>query len=64
MNKLCLQMTTEFGAVMQRPDIRNEFDEELLKWSRAVMNYCRKTQAQCAAIMKILDEARCEFLYL
>ena len=31
MNKLCLQMTAEFGAVMQRPDIRNEFDEELVK---------------------------------
>ena len=37
-------MTLEFGLVMQRPNIREEFDDELYIWSKAIINYCKTTQ--------------------
>jgi len=57
---MCMQMTAEFGAVMQRPEIREQFDDELVLWSRAILQYCRATQTQCTAIKKILDETSCK----
>ena len=48
-------MTLEFSLVVQRPHIRDEFDEELLQWSRAVLMYC-DTQKRSTAIQSVLSE--------
>lgn len=47
-------MTLEFGLVMQRPNIREEFDDELYFWSKAIIDYCSVAQKKCAAIQAVL----------
>ena len=34
---------TVFDFTTQRPKLKNEFDEELVLWSKAVVGYCKKT---------------------
>ena len=41
---------------MQRPSIREEFDEELIVWSKAIVSYCKTTQTKAAAIQSVIDE--------
>jgi len=38
-----VQAKLEFELTMQRPSLKNEFDEELILWSKAVTSYCKKT---------------------
>ena len=39
-----MQMSLEFGLVMERPNIREEFDDELYFWSKAIISYCNVSQ--------------------
>lgn len=48
-------MTIEFGLVLPRDNMREEFDEELLLWSKSVISYCRKTQKSTTSIQTLVD---------
>ena len=50
-------MTQEFALVMQRPNIREEFDDDLLIWSKAIITYCRNTQKRSSAIQLVLSDS-------
>lgn len=41
---------------MQRPDIRETFEADLVLWSKAVISYCQMTQMRCTAIKKIITD--------
>ena len=45
-------MSLEFGLVMERPNIREEFDDELYFWSKAI-SYCNVSQKKCVAIQAV-----------
>ena len=47
-------MSLEFGLVMERPNIREEFDDELYFWSKAIISYCNVSQKKCVAIQAVL----------
>lgn len=39
---------------MQRPDMRNEFDEALILWAKAVIIYCKKACVKSMAIQSLV----------
>ena len=47
-------MSLEFGLVMRRHNIQDEFDDELYFWSQAIIEYCDVTQKKCVAIQAVL----------
>ena len=49
-------MTQEFALVIQRRNIREEFDDDLLIWSKAIITYCRNTQKRSSAIQLVLGD--------
>ena len=51
-----MQMTFEFGLVMQRPGIKEDFDDELVLWSKAAINYCKITQKKSSAIQIVVGD--------
>ena len=54
-------MTFEFGLILQREGIREEFDEEIVSWSKAIIGYCRNTQTKSTAIQLVIKDGVCEF---
>ena len=40
---------------MQRPDIRETFEADLIFWSKAIIMYCETTQMRSTAIKKLID---------
>jgi hypothetical protein len=57
-------MTIEFELIVQRKGVREEFDEELLLWTTAILNYCKNTQTKSTPIKKILskiEDFECEY---
>ena len=54
---LYFQMALEFGLVMERPDIKEEFDEQLELWCKAAITYCKKTQVKSTAIQRVISGA-------
>jgi len=59
-NNLCVhdftQAKVEFQLIMQRPEIKEEFDEEFILWSKAVVNYCKKKCTKTTAIQKLVKD--------
>ena len=49
-----IRLSQEFGFVCDQSDIRNHFDEEFLKWAKAVLKYCKETQVNSTAIQLVL----------
>ena len=48
---------------MQRPSIRDEFDEEIILWSKAIVSYCKTTQTKATAIQSVIDdESECKYV--
>ena len=46
---------------MQRRGLKNEFDEELVLWFRAVVSYCKKTCTKSTSIQSLIkDVDNCE----
>jgi len=41
---------------MQRPNLKDEFDEALILWSRAVVIYCKKACMKSAAIQSLVKD--------
>ena len=65
-----VQAKIEFELTMQRPNLKNEFDEELVLWSKAVVSYCKKTCKKSTAIQKLVKDVKdadvdcCKFIKL
>ena len=61
-----MQAKLEFELTMQRPNLKNEFDEELILWSKAVVSYCKKTCKKSTAIQKLVKDVDvdCKFIKL
>ena len=58
-------MKYEFELVMQRSNMKEEFDEHLLMWSKAILYYCKKkckTTTAIQTLVKNVDAAECEFI--
>jgi len=51
---LHVQAKVEFELIMQRPNLKNEFDEELVFWTKAVVKYCKRACTRLTAIQKIV----------
>lgn len=51
-----LQAKLEFELTMQRQELKNEFDEELVLWSKAIVTYCRKTIKKSTSIQKLVKD--------
>ena len=54
----------EFEMIMQRPELKDQFDEEFIVWSKAVVNYCKKRCTKSTAIQKLVKDmnVECKFL--
>ena len=51
--------------ITQIADIKNQFDQEFLLYTKAIIVYCKRMQKSCSAIQLIvndLDEEVCELL--
>ena len=48
---------------MQRPNMKNEFDEELISWAKAIIVYCKKSCLESVAIQSIVKDVNiyCKF---
>lgn len=55
----------EFGLIMQRSEIKEEFDEQIISWAKAIMLYSKQSCMKTTAIKKIVEatdfELNCEF---
>ena len=50
---------------MQRRNFKNEFDEELILWCRAVVSYCKKTCTKSTAILSLIkDVDNCKYFVI
>ena len=49
-------MTQEFALVIQQPNIREEFDDELLAWSKVIITYCQNS-IRSSAIQLVLGDS-------
>ena len=48
---------------MQRRNLKNEFEEELILLCKAVINYCKKTCTKSASIQSLVnDTENCELI--
>ena len=45
---------------MQRSNLKGEFDEELVLWTKAIVNYCKKTCGRSTAIQKLVKDVDVE----
>lgn len=60
---LHIQAKLEFELTMQRPNLKDEFDEELVLWTKAVVKYCKRACTRSTAIQKLVKDVDvdCEF---
>lgn len=60
-----MKANLEFGLIMQRSEIKDEFDEDFIPWAKAVMLYCKQSCMKTTAIKTIVDatdfKLSCEF---
>jgi len=54
----------EFGINMQRPGIKEEFDEVIIPWSKAIMLHCKQSCMKTTAIKKTVEDFQlsCKFV--
>lgn len=45
----------EFGIIMQRLHIKEEFDEVIIPWAKAIMHYCKQSCLKTTSIKKIIE---------
>jgi len=50
-----LQATQEFGLIIERQNVRERFDEDYMKWARAVIKYSKETQVKNSAIQLVVS---------
>lgn len=55
-----IQAMLEFELIMQRSNLKIEFDEELILWSKAIVTYCKTKFRKMAAIQKIVKDVDVE----
>ena len=41
---------------MQRPNMKNEFDEALISWTKAIVVYCKKACLHSVAIQSLVKD--------
>ena len=46
----------EFELTMQNHELKDSFDEEFIKWSKAVIAYCKKKCTKSIAIQKLIKD--------
>ena len=57
LHKFChFQATQEFGLITDRPNVREHFDEDFMKWAVAVIKYSNKTQVKNSAIQMVASQ--------
>ena len=53
---------------MQRPEIKEEFDEVIIPWAKAIMFYSKQSCTKTTSIKKIIEatdfKMSCKFLYV
>ena len=61
-----MKATLEFGLIMQHSEIKDEFDEKIVSWAKAIMLYSKQSCMKTTAIKKIIDttdfKLSCEFI--
>lgn len=45
-----VQAAQEFSLLCQRMNIRDVYEENFMKWARAVVKYCKSTQLKCSSL--------------
>ena len=45
---------------MQRPNLKNEFNQALLLWAKAVVAYCKKACVKSVAIQALVKDVNTE----
>ena len=50
---------------MQKPELKDMFEEEFVLWSKAIINYCKKKCTKSTAIQKLVKDidVDCKFFY-
>ena len=58
-----IQAKLKFELILQRPDLKNGFDEELILWSKAVIIYCKVACKNMTSIQKLVKDVdmECKF---
>lgn len=46
----------EFELTMQNPELKDQFDEEFISWSKAIVNYCKSKCTESTAIQKLVKD--------
>ena len=63
----CMKATLEFGLIMQRSQMKEEFDENIISWAKAIMLYSKQSCMKTTAIKKLIDATdfslSCEFYH-
>ena len=55
MNVFHFRASQEFGLIMERQDVRERFDEDYMKWARAIIKYSKETQVKNSAIQLMVS---------
>lgn len=58
-----IQVKLEFEQIMQRPSMKEEFDEDFLNWAKAVILYAQRSCTKFTAVQSIVKnvDVECEF---
>ena len=61
-----IQAKLEFELIMQRSNLKDEFDEELILWSKAVVTYCKAACRKMTFVQKLVKDVDmdCKFFKL
>jgi len=51
-----LMLYLEFELIIQRPELKEEFDENFIGWAQSAMIYAEKSCMKTAVIKKIIEE--------
>ena len=55
-----MKAKTELEIIMQRPDLKEHFDEEFILWSKSVVYYCKKKCTRMSTIQKLVKDMNVE----
>lgn len=48
-----LQIAYEVGLILEKPDVRDEFNSAFLCWCHAIIEYCKSTQVRSTALQQV-----------
>lgn len=56
----------EFELIMQRPRMKEEFDDDFVDWAKAIIVYAQRNCTKLTAVQSIVKDVdvQCEFVHV